>query len=151
MSEKELSLQLISETIKAIDKVGTATVLEAVRDVQRVTKTDKELIDTILQTCCNYYKLNKHSLFEGTSRKDKRSEATIVCFILVKKYANYNNQQISDYFGKHKSLVSRYIKRFNNLDKKILRESELLSEYSDIESQTEKLITKFIKNGRTTN
>ena len=104
MESKTLSMQLIEETLKAVDKVGTERTLDALKEVQLCTKEDKVKLNLIVSSCCDYYKISENTLKTGNERgTSPRKVAMTICFVLMENVLNYSQHDISQYFGKHKS------------------------------------------------
>ena len=146
MESKTLSMQLIEETLKAVDKVGTERTLDALKEVQLCTKEDKVKLNLIVSSCCDYYKISENTLKTGNERgTSPRKVAMTICFVLMENVLNYSQHDISQYFGKHKSLVCQYMGWFKKINPKtkVKYESDVLYDFIQIEKMVnEKLNSK---------
>ncbi len=144
MPAQDLSEKLMPEVFKSIDKVGIQRTFKALKNVQNEQKNNDHIEDHIVQCCCNHYGIkDRHELIHGTfSKKGARTNAMTICFVLMEEHLDYGHTEIADMMGKHRSVVSRYVKRFRRLDPQLKTDINTLDSYTTLKELTKEFIEK---------
>lgn len=131
------TVQVVESFCKTLKKVGYRKVMNAMRSLCSDATTDKELEleDFIINTACNYYKINEDDLKQNYSTPE-----VFVCrnliIVLLKKHGTKTHAEISKIFNKKgHAMVSHALSDFKNKNYKIKADSNYLSAYDTINQE----------------
>ncbi len=144
MPAQDLSSQLMPELIKSIDKVGVQRTFKALKNVQNEQSNNDHIEDFIVQSCCTHYGIkDRYELIHGKTRKDgDRTSAMTICFVLMEEHLLYGHTEIAQMMGKHRSVVSRYVKWFRRLNPQLKTDIDTLHDYNTLKDIIKEFIEK---------
>ncbi len=135
MAKKDSSINLLSETLKTVERVGMKKTIDSLRGL-REEDTESGIIDSILSHTCSEFRVSRTDLFHGNSQ-GQRTNALAICYVMLVKHLEWNQAKIKLFFDKDTSNVSRYIKRVNNLNRKNAKDLELIESFDIINEKVE--------------
>lgn len=142
MTKQNLSLELISESIITVDKLGISKTIDCLKQAREKSIPRHDEAHNIINICCKHLKVDKLSIFAKSNSKDIRTDCLGVCFYLLEKYLYHTQRELSIFFSKDRSVISRYITRIKNLNPKILDEKNLLLNIEEMEKDVLKIKNK---------
>lgn len=133
---KNISIELIEVLLKTIDKMGLQKTIQVLQVSQNTFTQDEILINLILLNTCLEFNINENTLIRGRKNTAQRTNAIGIACVLLFRMAKLTQRQISDLLRKDPSLINKYIKKYENLDKNFAQDMELINKMDRIRENT---------------
>ena len=133
---KNDSLNLIEALLKTIDKMGLRKTIQVLQVSQNTFTKDDVLINLILLNVCLEFNINETTLIRGRKNTPQRTNAIGIACLLLFTISKLTQRQISSLLKKDPSLINKYIKKYQNLDKTFAQDLELINKINRIKENT---------------
>lgn len=133
---KNISIELIEVLLKTIDKMGLQKTIQVLQVSQNTFTQDEILINLILLNTCLEFNINENTLIRGRKNTAQRTNGIGIACVLLFRMAKLTQRQISDLLRKDPSLINKYIKKYENLDKNFAQDMELINKMDRIRENT---------------
>jgi len=133
---KNNSIQLIEALLKTIDKMGLKKTIQVLQVSQNTFTKDEVLINLILLNTCIEFNINQNVLIGGRKNTPQRTNAIGVVSVLLLRMAKLTQRQISQMLKKDPSLINKYIKKYEALDKNFAQDMNLINKIQRIRENT---------------
>jgi len=139
---KSKANRLVEELLKAIDVIGLDKTIDTLEYAQ-TTGVDHILIlqEFIIKTSCDAFSITRAKLLCGKSDRNKTNAIATSSYFLS-NHLGYSQAKISSVVKKDNSVISKYIKRINNLDTHHLADQEMLLTLNRLNKQIKDFKTK---------
>ena len=133
MSSKDF--KIFEELVLTVDRIGYERTLEIIKNSRNLAR-DKDIVmqEYIIQTICSNFSLSKKELLKGNSNSVK-TNALAICSYELKSNLGYSQNKISFVLNRHDNVISKYIKRINYLNEKIIDDKILLDKINQIRNK----------------
>ena len=144
MPKKALSVELLEELLKSVEKIGLKRTLGVLKFSQiEILKHENSLSDFIIATICNEYTITKPQLVNGTSHFDsKRVEALTICSSLLYRHCNLTQSDIGFILKKDNSVISKYLKKLKTLNVNFINDKTLQQKLNKIDNHIQEFKNK---------
>jgi len=141
---KNKANRLVEELLKAIDSIGLDKTINTLEFAQN-TGVDQNFIlqEYIVTITCDAYSITRKKFLSGKSDKS-RTNAIATTSYFLSSFLGYSQTKISGVVKKDNSVISKYIKRINNLDKHHLADQEILLILNRLNTQIKDFKTKLM-------
>jgi len=135
---KNISIELIEVLLKTIDRMGLQKTIQVLQVSQNTFTQDEILINLILLNTCLEFNIKENTLIRGRKNTPQRTNALGIACVLLYRMAKLTQRQISLLLKKDPSLINKYIKKYEELDKNFAQDLELINKMDRIRENTTK-------------
>jgi len=135
---------LLSELLKTIESVGLDKTIESLKITQNKIIDKYEVLQEIIIKCsCEEFNLKSENFKNAKSNYNNTNCMAIISYLLF-RHNGYAQTKIANILKKDNSVVSKYIKKINELDDKHTQDQKLLFKLSNIENQVKEFKDKIL-------
>ena len=129
---KNTSTQLIEVLLKTIDKVGLKKTIQVLQISHTHFSQDEILINLIILNTCIEFNIDEKILLAGRKNTANRTNAIGVSSVLIMRMAKLSQRQISLILKKDPSLINKYVKKYEHLDKNFSQDAEIIKRMNKV-------------------
>lgn len=129
---KNTSTQLIEVLLKTIDKVGLKKTIQVLQISHQHFSQDEILINLIILNTCIEFNIDEKTLLVGRKNTANRTNAIGVASVLIMRMAKLSQRQISLILKKDPSLINKYVKKYEHLDKNFTQDAQIISRMNKV-------------------
>jgi len=118
--------------------MGLQKTIQVLQVSQNTFTQDEILINLILLNTCLEFNINENTLIRGRKNTPQRTNALGIACVLLYRMAKLTQRQISLLLKKDPSLINKYIKKYEELDKNFAQDLELINKMDRIRENTTK-------------
>jgi len=118
--------------------MGLQKTIQVLQVSQNTFTQDEILINLILLNTCLEFNINENTLIRGRKNTPQRTNALGIACVLLCRMAKLTQRQISLLLKKDPSLINKYIKKYEELDKNFAQDLELINKMDRIRENTTK-------------
>jgi hypothetical protein len=139
---------LIEELLKTIEKIGLDKTIDTLKITQNKIQDSQFLMqEYIIDICCTQKSISKKTLLNSVDNNVNRTNCIAEISYLLNKHNSQSQTQIGYILKKDNSVISKYIKKINQLDNKCFFDIQMIKDINDIEIKIKEFKTKIINNG----
>lgn len=112
--------------LKTIDKVGLKKTIQVLQISHKHFSQDEILINLIILNTCIEFNIDEKTLLAGRKNTANRTNAIGVASVLIMRMAKLSQRQISLILKKDPTLINKYVKKYEHLDKNFTQDAEVI-------------------------
>ena len=139
---------LIEELLKTIEKIGLDKTIDTLKITQNKIQDSQFLMqEYIIDICCTQKSITKKVLITSLDNNENRTNCIAIISYLLNKHNSQSQTQIGYLLKRDNSVISKYIKKINQLDNQFFFDIQLIKDIDEIEVKIKEFKTKIINNG----
>jgi len=143
---KSNSTELIEELLKTIDRVGLKKTIQGLRDTLNPLNETEVLQEYIISKTCSAFQISKQTLLTGRKNEANRTNAIGTACLMLRYFCHLSQRDIASVLRKDYSNVSKYIYKFETLDKNFKKDNDIIKIMDIIEKEIIEFDTKLKTN-----
>ena len=139
---------LIEELLKTIEKIGLDKTIDTLKITQNKIQDSQFLMqEYIIDICCTQKNITKKVLINSLDNNEKRTNCIAIISYLLNKHNSQSQTQIGYILKKDNSVISKYIKKINQLDNQFFYDIQMIKDIEQVEEKIKEFKIKIINNG----
>ena len=136
------TIELIRVLNNSVVALGVKKVISYLKWITKMSDGEsKDVAELVIYSVCSKYKVSFAVLLEKERNDGVYNDAMCLIAVLLKKHALMSQNQIADKLNRHKSQISKYIRKMQMLNVELFKhDRKLLSDFEEINQSIEQLI-----------
>jgi len=136
------TIELIRVLNNSVLALGVKKVITYLKWITTMNGNDrKDIADLVIYSVCEKYKLTPSIILESDRNDGYSNDAVCLIAVLLKKHALMSQNQIATKLNRHKSQISKYIRKMQMLNIQLFKHDRKLSyDFQQINDSIEQLI-----------
>ena len=136
------TIELIRVLNNSVLALGVKKVITYLKWITMMNGNDrKDVADLVIYSVCEKYKVTPSIILESDRNDGYNNDAVCLIAVLLKKHALMSQNQIAIKLNRHKSQISKYIRKMQMLNIELFKhDRKLSSDFQKINDSIEQLI-----------